>query len=392
MLIVLLAFRNIVGAGLRTWLNVFVLSVAFLAIVWNQGFINGMAEQMMKEMVDTELGGGQYWHRAYDPYDPLTLEDARGSLPAPLADLVSAGKAAAVLIASGAIFPEGRLQTTLLKGIEPGQRIVNIPSASLEAGEGDPIPALIGARMARQTRLKVGDTVTIRWRDMHGTFDAADIRIVHIMNTNVPSVDSGQVWLPLARLREMLQAPGQATLLVLKKQTVSVASGDPRWVYRDLDYLLKEVREIIKNKSVGSSIFYLLLLGMALLAVFDGQVLAVFRRHKEIGTLMALGMPRGTVIGLFTLEGALHGVMAVLVGALYGIPLLVYSAHKGMAVPEIAGNMGVAVSSTLYPSYGLGLVVGTTLVVLAAVTVVSFLPTRRISKLKPTDVMRGKLA
>ena len=33
MLIIKLAFRNIVGAGLRTWLNVFVLSLAFVIII-----------------------------------------------------------------------------------------------------------------------------------------------------------------------------------------------------------------------------------------------------------------------------------------------------------------------------------------------------------------------
>ena len=58
MLTIKLAIRNIVGAGLRTWLNVFVLSFAFVAIIWIQGLINGQAKQIMTLMIDTELGGG----------------------------------------------------------------------------------------------------------------------------------------------------------------------------------------------------------------------------------------------------------------------------------------------------------------------------------------------
>ena len=37
MLIFKLAYRNLVGAGLRTWLNAFVLSLAYVIIIWHSG-------------------------------------------------------------------------------------------------------------------------------------------------------------------------------------------------------------------------------------------------------------------------------------------------------------------------------------------------------------------
>ena len=392
MLIVKLAFRNIIGAGLRTWLNVIVLSIACVAIIWTQGFIEGMGRHAMDSMTDAEVGGGHFWHRAYDPFDPLTLDESHGRLSAELDHLVSTGNATPILVASGAIYPEGRIQSALLKGIDPGQRVLELPAQVLESGDPDVIPALIGARMARQTRLGPGDEVTVRWRDANGMFDATDIRIAHVMNTTVPTVDDGQIWLPIERLREMLRAPGEATFVVLRKGLAAPPpSDDPTWVHRDPRYLLKDIAYMIKTKRVSSYMMYGLLLGMALLAIFDTQVLAVFRRRKEIGTLLALGMARGQVIRLFALEGGLHGVMALAVGALYGIPLLAYTARKGLPVPEVATNLGVAVPNTLYPAYGLGLLVGTTLLVLITVTVVSFLPTRRISKLEPTDALRGRM-
>jgi ABC-type lipoprotein release transport system permease subunit len=129
---------------------------------------------------------------------------------------------------------------------------------------------------------------------------------------------------------------------------------------------------------------------MALLAIFDTQVLSVFRRRKEIGTLMALGLPRGKVIGLFTVEGALHGIMALVLGAVYGVPALMISAARGLSLPEMMDNAGIAISDRLYPTYGAGLVVGTTLIVLTAVTIVSFLPTRKIADLNPTEALKGK--
>lgn len=393
MLTIKLAFRNILGAGLRTWLNVFVLSIAFVAIIWIQGLIDGQAKQIMKLMIDTELGGGQFWHQAYEPFNPLTLEDAHGPVPAALEALDRNKKATPIFITSGAIYPDGRIQSAMIKGIEPDQQILDIPSDILKEDHQDIIPALIGTRMAKQTKLARGDTVTIRWRDVHGTFDAADIQIVRVMKTNSPTIDMGQIWIPLDRMRAMMQAPDEATLIVLQKDIKSVPAGGEEWIYRGLDFLLKDIIELMKTKTVSSSILYIMLMAMALLAIFDTQVLSIFRRRKEMGTLMALGMTRGGVIKLFTLEGALHGLLALIIGAVYGIPLLYLTAVKGLPLPSDAiDQMGVAMPSVLYPSYGLGLIGGTTIFVFMAVTIVSFLPTRKIAKLKPTDALRGKLS
>ena len=71
MLIPKLAIRNILGAGLRTWLNVIVLSFTYVAIIFNQGFYYGLSNQVGHAKMEAELGGGQFWHHKYDPYDPV---------------------------------------------------------------------------------------------------------------------------------------------------------------------------------------------------------------------------------------------------------------------------------------------------------------------------------
>jgi ABC-type lipoprotein release transport system permease subunit len=43
-----------------------------------------------------------------------------------------------------------------------------------------------------------------------------------------------------------------------------------------------------------------------MIAIFDTQVLSLFKRRKEIGTLSALGMTQQQIIGLFTVEGLLY--------------------------------------------------------------------------------------
>ncbi len=146
---------------------------------------------------------------------------------------------------------------------------------------------------------------------------------------------------------------------------------------------------MIRMKKGGNTFMFGIILGMGLLAIFDTQVLAIFRRQKEMGTLMALGMARSHVIRLFTMEGAMHGILALGVGAIYGIPLLSLAAIKGIPLPQTMDNMGFAMGTHMYPVIGVPLCVGTILVVLATVTLVSYLPTRKITHLKPTDALRG---
>ncbi len=111
-----------------------------------------------------------------------------------------------------------------------------------------------------------------------------------------------------------------------------------------------------------------------------------------MGTLMSMGMTRGKIIQLFTLEGAMHSIFAAVVAPACGRPLLLWSAKKGWAMPEAVDDYGIAgLSEALFPVYGTGLVIGTTILILLATTIVSFLPTRKIAKLKPTDALRGKM-
>ena len=157
----------------------------------------------------------------YDPYDFFTLEESHAKIPEVLQKAISERIVTPVLITQGSIYPDGRIQSMLIKGIIPEQKVVAIPSIELNieseampAGRQE-IPVVIGRRMAKNCKLKKGDVTTIRWRDVNGTFDAAEVKIVKIFNCNVPNVDVGQMYIHIDILRKLMQAPDEATYLEL---------------------------------------------------------------------------------------------------------------------------------------------------------------------------------
>ncbi len=388
MLAIQLAFKNLFGAGLRTWLNVAVLSFSFVVIVFYNGMLDGWNMQAIRDTRNWEIASGQLWHPLYDRYDPFTLQDAHAPASGKIQELVEHEALTPILITQASAYPAGRMINIVLKGIDRNQKILKLPTQLFIEDTSD-IPAIIGKRMATTTRLKKGDHVLVRWRDKNGTFDAREIVVAGIFDSNVPTVDNGQFWIPLDRLQEMTGMTDEATLLVsrapLKAETID------SWVYKDEKFLLKEFNEIIQQKKGSSKIIYGLLLAIALLAIFDTQVLSIFRRQKEIGTYIALGMTRSEVVKIFTVEGSAHSLLALALGALYGIPFLAYLQKNGIPIPKSADDAGIAISESIIPLYSVGMILSTILLVVISSTVVSYFPARRIAKMKPTDALKGKI-
>ncbi len=390
MLALKLAYRNLIGGKLRTVLNVLVLSLAYVIIIWQKGLINGWAVQAERDTKNWEIGGGQYWQENYDPYDPFTIEDSHALIPELAQAAINKGNITPILISQGSLYPDGRIQSILIKGVDPNQTVIELPTSHLTV-DIDEIPAILGSNMAKNNKLSVGDYVTVRWRDVKGTFDASEAKIVYIFNVDVPTVDSGILWIPIEKHREMTQLSNEATIFVTDKDIGSIGSMQG-WNFKNNDFLLSDFRDMIKMKNIGGYIMFLFLLSLALIAIFDTQVLSIFRRQKEIGTHIALGMTQGQVIKLFTIEGAMHAVLAAILGAIYGIPFLAWQAKTGYTMPvDSTEDFGMAIAETIYPIYGIGLIVTTILIILIVTTIVSYLPARRISKLKPTDAIRGKI-
>ena len=388
MLAIKLAYKNLMGAGLRTWLNVIILSIAFVMIIWFKGMLDGWDQQGKKDSIAWEFGGGQFWNENYDAYDPFTLTESHSAIPEEFQKEISDNEIAPVLITQGTIYPEGRMQSVLLKGIPSSQDFLMLPTSKLDTSITG-IPAIIGRHMARTNHLETGDVLTLRWRDTNGTFDANEIRIVDIFDTDVPAVDGGQVWISLESLQEMMLLPGEATILVVSDPD-KYYSDLENWKFKDLKFLLSDIDKIIQSKTAGGSIFYFILLMLAWLAIFDTQVLSIFRRQKEIGTYIAMGMTKSQVVWLFTVEGAFHSVLAVIAGAIYGIPLFIYQSTNGITFGMDGTDYGITMAERLFPLYTLGLVVTTILIVVLTTTLVSWLPARKISKMKPTEALKGK--
>ena len=388
LLLIKTAMRSLIGNGLKTWLNVFVLSFTFVLIIFMQGLLEGWNRQALNDTVKWEIAGGQYWNVKYDPYDAFSLDSSAAVLPSTLKTEYNTHQIEPVLFSLGTIYPGGRMQSVMLKGIRPDQHLIALPTNLLNPTNESDVPVLMGAHMARQANLKVNDLVTLRWRDVNGTFEAVDIRVAGIFVTPVPTVDVGQIWLSLEQLQKMTVRPDASTIII--KSEDGSAQQLTEWPFKDKTELTKQTAAMIKAKSNGYNVLYTIFFLLALIAIFDTQTLSIFRRQREIGTLVALGMTQRQVVALFTLEGTMNAVLAILVGAVWGMPIFVSFAKYGIHIPMDVSSFGIPMADRMYPVFTPGLIAGTMTLIIVITALVSYLPARKIARMNPTEAIRGK--
>ena len=388
-MLIKIALKNLLGARLRTILNVFVTSFSFFVILLMSGMYDGMLQHAKNVTIDTEIAGGAYWHPNYDPLDPMSFEDAHSVIPNEIKMLVNQQKAFPVLVSQVSIYPGGRIMPAILKGIPPDQNIVNMPSQSLNGFDDGTIPVLIGKGMANDTKLNVGDSFTIRWLDVNSTYDADEGTVVYIMDSQNFKIDMGHIWIPLDIAQSMLAMEDQATYVTYNKGLTEV-NNKGEWINRDVNYLVQDMEAMIEVDKPGAQIMFMILLALAAMGIFNAQVLSIFRRGREIGTLMALGMTRLRVVSLFTLEGGLNAILSVIATLIIFGPVLWYFGTSGIPLPIDYSEMGLIMAKRLIPVYSIGLILSTTILVSIIVLIVSYMPSRKISHMQPTDALRGK--
>lgn len=383
------AIKNILGAGRRTWLNVSVLSFIFVLMTGFNGLIDGWVNDAITDTRNWEAGDGQFWHQNYDRYDLFTLQDAHGPVPRELIPSISDKSLTPVLVIQAVAYESGNMQNVLLRGIDPSQQILEIPSGQLQPGEGH-IEAIIGKRMARTLNARAGDNLLVRWRDKNGAFDAQEIVITGIFDTSIATVDAGQVWVNLYQLQQMTGMEGEATYLV-RSPGCSITGDVEGWRYKDPDFLLEDLYILARSSRVESFIIFTILLSIALLAVFDTQTLSIFRRQKEIGTYIALGMTPKQVTRLFTLEGTAYSILAIVAGAIWGTPLLYWYGKVGIKLPQSYTEMGLGMRDTMLPVYQPGTILTSIVIIVSLSMLISYLPARKIAKSNVVEALKGKI-
>ena len=382
-----IAWKNFYRQGVRAFLNVFVTSFTMIALIFMLSLLNGFQAQATRNMVTTDMAGGQYRVPDFDILTPTEWEDRTLSVPN-VQHTLSASNKAEVLVQQGLLFPNRRIYPVQLRGIEITQSLLDLPLSKLKTYGPQPpdvVPIVVGRRMAKKAHLTKGATLVLKWRDKNNVVDARNVLVVDVVNFNNPRVDESLVWVRLDHLRTMTTRPGEVSWVAVRKFVGSVDGMK----FHTLDMLAADFLALLKQDRRNSRILWAILMFLAGTSVFNTQILNIFKRQKEIGTLMALGMEAKKIERMFVLEGSLAAFGAVALGLVLGIPFFIWFQSIGLDISHLSDSTMPVRERVFLDIHFLEVMSSVSLVVLIMI-LIAWWPVRKISRLDPTLALRGR--
>jgi putative ABC transport system permease protein len=257
------------------------------------------------------------------------------------------------------------------------------------------VEALVGTGVARSMSVKVGDGLTVLAVTADGALNGIDVQIVGIVNTGFKDLDDRYLRISLPSAQRLLQSDRVKNMVVGLDRTentdaVAVAlaprlAGLPqvmamrKWI--DLAAYYNQVHTLFSGifLFLGVIVFF-----MVLMASVNTLLMAMFERTREIGTMLAMGTPRGWVIVLFVVEATLTGFLGAVVGLIGGNLLGMALNASGLHLPPPPGtNVPMAFRVLHVP----GIMLGSAVLVMISLALASILPAIRASRMRIAEAL-----
>jgi len=261
---------------------------------------------------------------------------------------------------------------------------------------------VIGDGLSEYLKIGVGDTIVLMGQGYHGSSAAGQYEVRGIVRLPAPDIDNIVVYLPVAEAQELFDAKGMVTSAVLK-----LDRNDDESVNQTGARIRKKIREplsvrtwhelnaLLINQMEADNRSGMIMIGILYLViafgVFGTVLMMLAERKREFGMLVSIGMRKGKLARIISLEMLLIGFLGLAAGVVASLPIVFY----GYARPiKFTGEMG-----QMYRDYGFDPVMPTLLpdtyylwqivVVLIILLVAIFFSIRKIFKINVINALRA---
>lgn len=231
---------------------------------------------------------------------------------------------------------------------------------------------LLDTQTASQQHLKVGDQVTIQLARGQQTYTVAGLykgsSTAGLSGPFLPEAATAYFHTPNPS-EAYIQVAGGASVKQVKDKVDKLLADSPEVNVTDRSEYIKQQTSFLNTIQTMIEILLTLAIIIAALGVMNTLALSVIERTRELGLLRAIGMRRGQILGMITVESVVISVFGALLGLAVGAGL-------GAAVVRALHDQGIK-----YLSFSWSLMV--TYLVLAAVIGIAaaVLPSIRASRL-----------
>ncbi|MEE8558077.1 MAG: ABC transporter permease [Myxococcota bacterium] len=404
-----IAFRNLVRSWRRSSVVISSIAVGLGASVFMVGLMKGMVQQMTDTAVRTRLGNVAVMARGYNA-DP----DAGRNLPDGGRQVLAAMELRPGVAASARLRGEGLVQSArlsapaILVGVDPRAErgVSSVPASIVEGsflGEGSRArrprelpPLVLGQRMARKLRARVGEKVVVHAPGKNGL---GAFRIRGIFRTPSSEFDGLYVYLPLADLQYLLDVEGAVTEVALVLERPEEVGELKRFLEQrlagsDVEILAWEEREQRLAALLGLMqniywIFYSAIFIAMGFGIANVLFMAVYERIREFGLLRAMGLRSSRLVEMVLLESLFLTLAGTAMGILLGLAIIATLGERGLDLAWFSeGLRAYGIGTSIRPLVEFDQLAWPVGVAAATGLVSGIFPALRAARLRPAEALR----
>jgi len=280
-----------------------------------------------------------------------------------------------------------------------GQLDAFITQGEYSFGKGDK-GALIGSALAKKFHLTIDNRVVFTAQDVTGEINSISFRISGILKTGNPSIDDNTVFVSMEKMSKFLNLEQSATQIALRvtdTERTSIVQKELQHLLPDIDVLrwdelyplLIQMQEVMNIFNLAS---YAIVFIVAALGIFGVMLVSVLERMREFSIMLAIGTPYKVVRDQILLEASFLGLIGYLAGAFLGWCLLLYMSTAGIDMRSFEAGLELyGYSALMYANMHLYYFFQAFFTVFFATVLSVIWPLRMLKKIKPIQVIQGKM-
>ena len=402
-----MAWRNLWRHKRRTWLTATAMIFSNVLLVFMISLQFGSYDMMINNTLQSFSGHFQIQRDGYNDSPKLRLsidsvQPLAAELRRTMPQIHVAARAAGFALASSEQRSFGIQVIGVQPEFEPG--VSTLPGLVKQGSfldRTDAAEIVIGAVMARNLKVGIGDEVTLLGSGRDGSFAAGVLTVKGIFESGTAGLDRSFAEIPLGYFQEMFAMGGHGNSIAAAASSMdSVASELARAeeVIKGRDGLLAidwtelhpGLKQAIQADMSSAFFMYGVLIILVAFSVLNTQLMSVLERTREFGVITALGIKPRNLASLVMLETMLMALIGLVLGVFLGWLVAYYFNSVGFTYPgmeEVAAKFNLP--GKMYPSVTfLSMMLGPTVVFLFCL-LASIYPALRLFKLQPVDAMRA---
>lgn len=410
-----IAWRNLGRNRKRTVLAVTAIALGQLIVVFVNGMMAGMFEQLLNVITGPLVGHVQVHHPEWteERASDLTIDNLENVL-AEIRRLPEVEEVHPRVYSGALVAPKSEpgeasdAEAAMVVGVDPESAIAQ--GGMLDGLEKDKAPGdhrvAVGDVLANRLGIAEGQEIAVIGQDRDG-FPAADLYTVSaVVRSGVDMINSMGVVMAIDDAQTLLALPNKAHELIIR-------GGDPR----DADALAKavsgleaiggyevlswreakpELVRIIDMKAYIDVIFLIIVFIAASAGIANTMMMSTFERIHEFGMLLALGTNPRRLVRMILIEAVILGIIGVAVGSALGVGIVWATGQTGINYAAISGIQtdgiafeGILFSYVIYPQIEVKHVLYGLIAVSLTSIFASLWPAALAARLEPAEALRS---